>query len=103
MEEANGDDSDWRTVWPDYVPKQEDGYNCGIFVIANVLALDMGEEDCGCIDANQWRIWLATEAIEKGRRDRTHTHVDIIPGGPGNSQTCLGLRSRIATAAGNAI
>lgn len=100
---AGGDESEWRAVWPDCVPKQEDVFNCGIFVIANVLAVALGEEDCGRIDANQWRNWLATEAIEKGRRDRTHTHEDLLPGGAGNWHTCLGLRPHPATDAGAAV
>ena len=69
-----GNSSRWRAVWPEYVPKQQDGCNCGVFVIANALAVAMGERDCGTIDPRQWRIWLATEAIAKGRRDRTHGH-----------------------------
>ena len=73
-----GGDGNWRAVWPEYVPKQQDGCNCGVFVIANALAVAMGERDCGTIDPRQWRIWLATEVIAKGRRDRTHGR-DILP------------------------
>lgn len=79
-----------RAVWPGYVPKQQDVYNCGIFVIANALAVAMGERDCGTIDPGLWRIWLATEAIDKGR---THRHGNFLPTPNGEERlTCLGRR-----------
>lgn len=49
-------------------------------VIANALAVAMGEDDCGQIDPAQWRIWLAGEAIAKCLHDGTHGHTNIQPG-----------------------
>ena len=63
--QGHGGGSCWLAVWPDYVPKQQDICNCGIFVIANALAVAMSERDCGTIDPRQSRIWLTTDKAHR--------------------------------------
>lgn len=82
--------TDWDVAWPEYTPKQNDAVSCGIFVIENALEVAMGEDDCEMINHAEWQIWLATEAIEKGRRDLTHPQDNILPAPPGMWETCLG-------------
>ena len=76
---GEGDVTEWHSHFPEGVPQQDDAYNCGIFVIANALATVLGEKNSGQIDPDQWRYWLAGEAIAKGASDGTHLHKDIIP------------------------
>ena len=71
--------TEWHSHFPEGVPQQHDNINCGIHVIANALATVLGENNSGQINPDQWRYWLAGEAIAKGVSDRTHTHDDIIP------------------------
>lgn len=74
----------------------QDGWNCGVYMIANALAVAMCEAECGKIDPSQWQIWLATEVIEKGRRDSSHGHEDILSGLPDEWEMCLGQRKQAA-------
>ena len=55
---GEGDITEWHSQFPEGVPKQDDAYNCGIFVIANALATVLGENNSGQIDLDQWRYWL---------------------------------------------
>ena len=77
--EASGDTSEWAIERCEYAPRQADGFNCGIYTIANAVATALGEEDCGEIDPGAWRKWLACEIVAQGWREGTHNEVSLLP------------------------
>lgn len=79
--EAGGGTGEWAIERCEYAPRQADGFNCGIYTIANAVATALGEEDCGEIDPGAWRKWLACEIVAQGCREGTHDEVDLLPGG----------------------
>ena len=69
----------WTVNICKYAPKQDDGYNCGIFTIANAVAIALGELDCGTINPDAWRKWLALEIIALGVRQGVHKLIHLLP------------------------
>ena len=78
---SSGTSREWTIDYCKYAPQQTDGFNCGIYTIANAVAATLGEEDCGKIDPGAWRMWLACEIIAQGLREGTHDKTSLLPGG----------------------